>query len=412
MSSERLKRFNIRSDVLQMREELVHIRRDLHRHPELGFQEHRTAGVVSTRLRDLGLEVTEGVARTGVVGLLRGKTGGPTVLVRADMDALPLEENNQTDYASETPQVMHACGHDGHVAMGLGAARWMAAHRDEIAGNVKFVFQPAEEGPGGAKPMIEAGVLENPRVDVALGLHLWSNLPLGHIGVTDGPTLACTDHLALDIIGVGGHGAQPQRTVDPIVVAAHVITALQTIASRKVDPFDAVVVTFGAIHAGKAGNVIPERVELKGTVRAMHPALRDQLPPMLHRIIAGVCDAFEARFDLRYEHGYPATVNNPEVAAMVRASAREVLGEAGEIVVVRTMGGEDMSYFLNAVPGCFFFMGCNNHERGLIHPHHSPRFDFDEDVLPLGVEVMVRSICAALNGKHRRLAERATVVSL
>jgi amidohydrolase len=380
---------------------MVEIRRDIHRHPELGFEERRTAAIVAADLRRLGLEVTEGVARTGVVGLLRGSRPGPTVLVRADMDALPLQERNQTSYVSQTPHVMHACGHDGHVAMGLGTARWMAAHRDHLAGSVKFVFQPAEEGPGGALPMIEA---ENPRVDVALGIHLWNPLPLGQIGVTDGPTMACADHFDLDIIGVGGHGAQPDRTVDPIVVSAHVITALQTIASRHVDPLESVVVTIGAIHAGKAGNVIPERVELKGTVRAMVPEVRERLEPLMRKVIGGICDGFGARYDLRFDHGYPATINDHAVAAMVRECASQVLGNAGRTVSPRTMGGEDMSYFLNEVPGCFFFMGCNNPERGLIHPHHSPLFDFDEDVLALGVEMMVRAVEAALAGRHREMA--------
>lgn len=404
VTSERLKPFAIRPDVLDMHDDLVEIRRDLHRHPELGFDEHRTAEMVARELHKLGLEVTEKVATTGVVGLLRGGRPGPTVLVRADMDGLPLQEHNETSYVSTTPRVMHACGHDGHVAMGLGTARWLAKHRDDIAGTVKFVFQPAEEGPGGALPMIQAGVLENPKVDVALGLHLWNNLPLGEIGITDGPMMACADHFTLHIIGVGGHGAQPERTVDPIVVAAHVITALQSVASRRVDPFDAVVVTVGAIHGGQAGNVIPERVEMKGTVRAMHPALRDQLQPMMDKIIGGVCEAFGARYKFDYDHGYPATINDVDVAAMVRSCARDVVGSVGRTVSPRTMGGEDMSYFLNEVPGCFFFMGCNNRERGLIHPHHSPLFDFDEDVLPLGVEMMVRAVDAALAGRHREMA--------
>ncbi len=394
--SERLKRFHIRPEVLEQHDEIVRLRRDIHRHPELGFQERRTAGIVAATLKGMDVEVTEGVAETGVVGLIRGARPGPTILVRADMDALPLQEENTRDYVSTVAHCMHACGHDGHVSMALAVARVLARRRDGIAGNVKMVFQPAEEGPGGARPMIDAGVLTGPDVDLALGMHMWNEFPVGHIGVQDGATMAAADHFTLTITGTGGHGAQPQRTVDPIVTAAHVVTALQTVTSRRVDPFQSVVLTVGAIHGGKAHNIIPERVTLDGTVRTMDPAMRDQLPDMIRRIVRGVTDAMAASFELDYVYGYPVTANDPDVCELVRGCARGVLGHDGKVRGVRTMGGEDMAYFLQAVPGCFFFIGCCNAEQGLHFPHHSPRFDFDEDALLVGAELMLAAVERAL----------------
>jgi len=387
----------IRPAVAEMHEEMIRVRRDLHRHPEVGFEERRTAGIVAQTLRDLGgIDVTEEVAKTGVVGLIRGGRPGPTILVRADMDALPLQEENATEYVSTTPCVMHACGHDAHVSMGLAVARYFSARREGLGGNVKMVFQPAEEGPGGAKPMIDAGVMQGPDVDLALGLHVWNEMPVGHVGVQDGAMMASADHFTLTITGRGGHGAQPHRTVDPIVTAAHVVTALQSIKSRRVDPFDSAVVTVGAIHGGKAHNIIPERVELNGTVRSLSSSLRDELPRHLEQIVRGVCGAFGATYELDYKFGYPVTENHAEVAEMVRGCARRVVGGQGRIVGARTMGGEDMSYFLREVPGCFFFVGSANPEKGLVHPHHSPRFDIDEDVLLVGAEVMVSAVEEAL----------------
>lgn len=401
MTSEQLKPFDIRPEVLDMAEGVVEMRRDLHRNPELGFEEHRTADMAARELSALGFEVTQGVAKTGVVGLLRGARPGPTVLVRADMDALPLQEHNDTAYASCVPQTMHACGHDGHVTMALGVARLLSRRKAHLAGNVKLVFQPAEEGPGGAEPMIEAGVLEGPKVDVALGIHLWTPLPVGQIGVTQGAFMAAADQFELTILGVGGHGAQPDRTIDPIVVSAHVVTALQSIVSRRSDPFDSVVVTVGSIHGGTANNIIPDRVVIEGTVRALEPAVRERLEPAIRAIVKGVCDAFGARFELNYIKGYPPTINNPDVTAMVAECTR---GAQAQAVTCRTMGGEDMSYFLNRVPGCFFFVGCGNEKKGFTHPHHSPFFDFDEDALTLGVEVMLRAVDSALAGRHLALA--------
>jgi amidohydrolase len=395
---EQLKKFQIRPEVLEYYDEMVDIRRDLHTHPELGLQEHRTAEVVAKHLRSYGIEqITEKIANTGIVALIEGKQPGRTVLVRADMDGLPIEEDSGAPYSSKTP-AMHACGHDGHMAMALTVARLLQKRRNDFNGTVKMVFQPAEEGPGGAKPMIDAGVLRAPDVDVALGIHLWNEFPVGHIGVQDGPMMAAADTFKLTITGVGGHGAKPHTAIDPIVVAAHVITALQTIPSRRVDPFKSVVVTIGSIHGGTKDNIIPERVEMLGTVRSMEPSLREHLPAYLEQIIGGVTSAFGAKHDLRYTYGYPVTANNPDACQMVRDIARPVVESegAGKVRGVQTMGGEDMSFFLNEVPGCFFFVGSANPEQGLHHPHHSPHFNFDEHALPLGVEVMLRAVDAAL----------------
>lgn len=366
--------------------EIVATRRDIHRHPELGFQEKRTSEIVAKRLHALGLEVQR-VAGTGVVGLLRGGKPGKTLLVRADMDALPLQEVNKADYCSQVPVTMHACGHDGHIAAALAAARVLASERATLKGNVKFMFQPAEEGPGGAQPMIQAGLLRKPAVDAAIALHVWNDLPVGTIAVRSGPVMAAADEIKVQVIGKGGHGAAPHQAVDPIVIAAHVITALQSIASRQIDPVHSVVVTIASIHAGRAFNIIPPEVELLGTVRSFDAGVRAQLPQKIERILAGVTAAFGATYRLQYKLGYPPTVNDKKMASFVGECAstlpcvREVI--EGDV----SLGGEDMAYVLEKVPGCYFFLGSSNAEKGLDSPHHSPTFDFDEACLPIGAEI-------------------------
>ena len=383
-----LEHVRLSPEVAAMAEELVAIRRDLHAHPELGYEERRTAGIVATRLRELGIEVQEGVAETGVIGLLRGARPGPTVLLRADMDALPIQEASEVPYRSQTPGVMHACGHDGHTAILLGTARVLAAQRERLPGVVKFVFQPAEEGGAGADRMIAAGALEGPAVDAAFGLHLWNHGPIGAIGVREGPMMACSDAFDLTVKGQGGHAAAPHRAIDPVVIAAHLIVALQTLVSRETDPLQSAVVTVGRVQGGDVRNVIPDQVLLQGTVRTFDAGLRQALPQRLERIARGVTEAFGGQYDLSYRLGYPCLVNDAAMAEVVRAAACPIVGEEHVVVAPPVMGAEDMSYFLQRVPGCFFRVGSANAERGLTRPHHNPCFDFDEAALPIGVEVL------------------------
>ena len=382
----------LRGDVDEILPGVIADRRHLHQHPELGYQEVQTSGFVAERLRARGVDdVRTGIAKTGVTGLIRGTApgDGKTVLLRADMDALPIEEENEVEYRSVHPGVMHACGHDAHTAMLLGVSRLLLERRDRFAGAVKVLFQPSEElPPGGAKPMIDAGVLDDPKVDAAFGMHMAQEQPVGSIALRAGPTMAAADRFTIEIKGKGGHGARPQSTIDPIAVGAQIVTALQTIVSREVDPIKQAVVTVGAFRAGEAFNVIPDAAELRGTVRSFDPDVRDQLEERIEALVRGVAAAMRAEIDFGYQRGYPATVNDPAMTELVRAAATEVVGEDRLIESPQIMGAEDFSYFLEAVPGCFFFVGSRNPEKGLVWGHHHPRFDIDEESLGTGIETM------------------------
>lgn len=387
-------------EVAELAESVIDLRRTLHQWPELGFQEHRTSALVAERLRALGIEVRTGVAQTGVLGILRGNREGKTVLLRADMDALPIEEASGAPYASQNHGVMHACGHDGHTSILLTVATVLAKYRQQFSGTVKFAFQPAEElPPGGAKGMIEEGVLENPRVDSTFGLHLWNGLPVGKIGVDDGPIMASVDRFDIVIKGIGSHGAYPHTGVDPIVVGSHVVAALQTVVSREVPPLAPVVVTVGAFQGGTAFNVIPSQAELSGTVRTVDARIREEMPARLERIVRGVTSGMRAEFSFDYTFGYPVTVNDANRAQFARQVARQIVGDANVVTAGMTMGAEDMSYFLEAVPGCYLRLGSGNSDKGLIHPHHSALFDFDEAALPIGIEVLAQLTLAYLSGR-------------
>jgi amidohydrolase len=370
------------------REELVATRRDLHAHPELKYEERRTAGLVAERLNALGYAPRTGVGRTGVSALLEGRAPGPCVLLRADMDALPLQERNEVPYASRSPGVMHACGHDGHTAMALAAARILRRLEPPARGSVKLVFQPAEEGGNGALAMIEDGVLEEPPVAAAFGLHLWNHLAVGRVAVVDGPFMAAVDEFDLRIRGTGGHGAMPQETRDPVLAAAHVVTALQQIAARNVSPLQAAVVTVGAIHGGDAFNIIPDEVLLRGTARSFDEEVWAALPGHLERVAVRTAEAFGCRAELELRRLMRPTVNDPAMAALVREVAAEAVGREN-VVAMRTMGGEDFAEILARVPGCYFFVGSRNEAEGKVHPHHSPHFDIDEAALPLGARLLV-----------------------
>ena len=364
--------------------ELVNIRRHLHENPELGFEEVATAQYIADYLAGLGLEVTSQVAKTGVVALLRGARPGKTVAIRADMDALPIQELNEVPYKSKHPGKMHACGHDAHVAAAIGAARILWELRDQINGNVKFIFQPAEEAPGGAEPMIAAGVLENPAVDAIIGGHVWGSLESGIIEVMSGPTMASSDIIRLKIIGKGGHAAQPHTTIDPIVIASEIVGALQKLVSRQTDPFESVVISICSFHAGDVFNVIPHSAYMEGAVRTLNNELRQELPQKIEKIIRGITEPYGATYELDYYLGYPVTVNDPGVTETVRRAAISVLGGDKVRVAARaSMGGEDYAYFLNKVPGTYIRIGTRNPEKGICQEMHHPRFDIDEAVLEL-----------------------------
>jgi amidohydrolase len=375
--------------------ELVATRRDLHAHPELGYEEHRTASIVAERLAALGYAVKTGVGRTGVVGVLNGAAAslaGPerTVLLRADMDALPIQEANDVAYRSTAPGVMHACGHDAHVAIGLAVARRLAASRDAWHGTVKFAFQPAEEGGNGALAMIEDGVLEDPRVDAAFGLHIMNNLPIGRIAATAGPIMGSVDKFTIRIRGKGGHAAMPHEAVDPILAAAQVVSAIQSLVSRATDPFDQLVVSVTQIKAGDAFNVIPEEAELGGTVRSMGGRMHDEAPQRLTAIVNGVAGALGCTATVDYSRQTPLTINNEAMTALVARIAAQLVGGRGVLTAARTLGGEDFSYFLERVPGCFAWVGSQNTLKGFDAPHHSPRFDIDEEAMVIAVELLDR----------------------
>jgi len=384
------KDFQVEIDAL--RGQLVAWRRDFHRHPEIGLQEHRSARLIADHLRELGYRVQTGVATTGVVGLLEGDRPGPVVMVRFDMDALPITEENETDYVSQNPGLMHACGHDAHMAIGLGVATVMARRRDELAGTLKLVFQPGEEGMNGAGRMVEEGVLEDPRPDVFLAAHVWNDCPVGMVNVTPGGVMAAAQKWTCVVRGKGGHGAMPHQTVDPIVATAQVITALQTIVSRNISPLEAAVVTVGTIHGGDAFNIIPGQVELSGTVRTYDPAVRETVSRRMRELIENVAAACGATADFEFTVLSPAVINDPEVTEVVRAAAEAVVGPENVISGERTMGSEDAAFFMQEIPGCYFFLGSANAARGLDAPHHNPRFDIDEAVLPLGVAAIVQAL--------------------
>lgn len=381
---------------------IVEWRRALHRIPELARQEEKTSGLVADLLEEVGLEVREGVGGTGVVGLLKGANPGHVVALRADLDGLPVTEETGLPFASVHEGRMHACGHDGHMAMLLGAARVLADVREELHGQVKFLFQPAEEEgqTGGAAPLIEAGVLENPKVDFVFGLHVWPNLETGRIGYRPGPLLAATDTFYLVVKGRGGHGAKPHEAVDPVVVAAHLVVALQAIASREVDPLDPFVLTVGKLQAGTVHNVIPAEARLEGTLRTLNPETRRTLQERIERIASGVTAAYRATYDLRLEEGYPVTITDPTATERAVEVLREVFPGDAVVEVPPTMGGEDFSRYLERVPGSFFFLGTGNEAEGLTAPIHSPHFQVDEEALPLGTAALARlALAFAAPGK-------------
>jgi amidohydrolase len=371
-------------------DELVRYRRHFHAHPELSLEEHETAAFIERELRRCDFDrIRTGVGKTGILATLQGGNPGPVTLLRADMDALPVEELNDVPYRSQREGVMHACGHDGHMAILLAAARTLAGRRKEIAGTLVFCFQPGEEGPAGNKLMIEDGALEDPHVDRTFALHLFTGLAAGKIGIRNGAFFASSDRFDVDLIGKGGHGAMPQSAVDPIVGAAQLVVMLQTIVSRETAPNDPVVVTVGSLHAGTTFNVIPDRARLLGTVRALDAAVRRSLPQRLERIVAGLCDALRLGYEFEYHWGYPPTVNAAAINDVVRAVARDVVGEHNVVDPHDTiMWAEDMAFMQEQRPGSYFVVGACGTDKG-VEPQHSARYDIDESSLDTGYRMMV-----------------------
>ena len=381
--------FKRAADALQPK--LVAWRRDFHMHPELGFEEVRTAGIVADHLRGLGLEVSTGVGKTGVVAMVEPDAvaeNAPTVMLRFDMDALPILEANDVPYRSTVDGVMHACGHDGHTAVGMGVAQVLTGIRNDLPGRVKLVFQPAEEGLGGAQAMIADGALEGPKPAAAFGLHLWSRMPLDQIVVQEGPLMAGADKIHLVVHGVGGHGAMPHETVDAVVVASEIVLAWQTIVSRTVSPTEPAVVTVGSFHAGSAANVIAGRAELSGSIRSFSIETRDLLVRRLREIAEGICAAHNARSEFTFTAGVLPTINSAAGAALMRDVAASLVGAEQVGTMTPAMVGEDMSEFLMRAPGCYVLVGANDPDGPLNSPHHSPTFDFDERMLSTGVALL------------------------
>ncbi len=375
----------LRDAIVNLQPNLVAWRRHLHQNPELGFQEHDTAAFISSQLAEIPHQ--GGIAQTGIVATIKGALAGPTIAIRADMDALPIQETNTVAYRSQRPQTMHACGHDGHVAIAIGVARLLWQQRPQLRGTVKVIFQPAEEGPGGAQPMIEAGVVAD--VAAIFGLHLWNTLPVGTIGIKSGFSMANANRFKIYIQGKGGHGALPQQTVDAVVVGSAVVQALQTIVARRVNPLDSAVVSIGRFRAGDTYNVIAGEAELWGTARCFTPELATQLPQMIEQVVAGVCATYGASYHFEYLPGYPAVDNDAQAAELMQNVA---IAMGAHVVPEMTLGGEDMAYFLHAVPGCYAFVGSANSILGLNFPHHHPCFDFDETALGIGAELLLGCI--------------------
>ena len=380
---------NIRSEIKDIEKNIIGWRRDFHQYPELGFDEHRTSKIIGEALKEMGLAPQMNVGKTGVTAdLTFGE--GPTIALRADMDALPMQETSGLDFSSKHDGVMHACGHDGHMAMLLGAAKVLTQNGDSFNGTVRFIFQPAEEGAGGARYMIEDGCLDG--VDEIYGIHVWNYQPVGEVGITDGPVLAAADMFEINIKGIGGHGAAPQGTIDAVVVASHLVQALQTIVSRNTNPLESTVVTIGTINGGHNFNIIADEVTLSGTARAYTEENRNLIKTRMAEIIDGVAKTFGAEISFDYEDGYPPTINHKGPADKVLKAAERVVGEKAGMPYL-SMGGEDFSYYLQKIPGCFFFVGSAPNDQKLFEtPHHCSHFTMDERALLVGPSIYLNLV--------------------
>jgi amidohydrolase len=379
---------------------MVKLRREFHQYPELGFSEFRTSKRIAQELKKLGLQVKTGIAQTGVVGILNVKKQGKTVALRADMDALPIVEQTNFSYKSKKKGLMHACGHDAHMACVIGAATILTKLKKELNGNVKFIFQPSEESPpGGAKPMIQAGALKNPNVSAIFGLHCDSAIPTGRIGVKEGAFMAQADSFDITIKGVSGHGARPHDGIDAIVIASQVIQALQTITSRKIDPVQPVVVSVGKIEGGTKRNIICDRILLLGTARSLNKEVAKRIPRLLKEIVSGITQAAGASFELRYSPGYPVLINHPQATELARGTIIRMFGKQAIFEIKKPlMGAEDFAFYLEKVPGTFLRLGIKNPKKKAIYPWHHPKFTVDEDAINIGAALLAGTAFDFLNG--------------
>ena len=377
----------IKSAISSRYDEMVAMRRHLHAMPETAFEEHATATYIADRLKASGITVHEGIGGTGLVGVLEGGKPGPPLMIRADFDGLPVREETGLSFASENGN-MHACGHDGHITMALTAADVLSKARSEVAGRIAFLFQPAEEVVGGATAMIDDGVLEDFPADRVIGTHLWNQVPLGHVGVNNGTVFASANIFTIDVNGFGGHGALPHLTVDPVVCASQIINAIQTVVSREMPPSEMGVVTFGSVHGGTASNVIADRVELRGTVRAFDAETQAKICAAVKRIAEGVGESMRCEVAYSEQVSAPPVVNDPGVGKWVAGLAMQTLGESNVSEIPPISVGDDMAEFMNRIPGTYFILGA---QKDGTAPHHNAKFDFDERCLPIGAEIFVRA---------------------
>lgn len=382
---------NIKKKIANLKDELISLRRDFHKHPELGFKEYRTSKIVANYLEKCGLDIKKGIAKTGVVGLLKGNTQGPTLLLRADMDALPIQEENEVSYKSLNNGVMHACGHDGHTAMLLVAAKILSDYQDKIKGNIKFVFQPNEEVAGGAETMVKEGVLENPHVDAALGMHLWSPVDTGKIGIVSGPIMGSSYYFLLRVKGEGGHGGAPHTSIDPVICATNIIQTVQIIQTREIDALKPTVITFCKIKCGSSNIIIPNEIKLEGSIRCLYKGSKE-VRERFKRIIKNICEAHRTTFDLKFRCGNRLLSNDVNMTELVKTVAEKVVKSKDiQTSNIRMLIGEDFAEFALRVPSAFYFIGTGNKEKKTDYPHHHSRFNIDENSLPIGVEMHIRT---------------------
>ncbi len=389
---------DLKKEIHELEEELITLRRDFHMHPELGYEEYRTSQIVYDYLNSLGLEVKK-VANTGVVGLLKGTQTGKTVMLRADIDALPQDEETGIAFKSVNKGVMHACGHDGHTAMLLIAAKILCKYKERIRGNVKFVFQPNEEE-AGALDMINEGVLENPKVDAAFGIHLWTPLKSGVIGLSEGPVMAALEEFELKVYGSSGHTGSPHTAIDPIIASANIVQTIQSIQTREIDPLCPIAIMIGKINGGTGRNIIANKVEIGGTIRFLfknEDVEKKALLEKFERVINGICEAMNVKYDLKFIPSNPSLQNNAKMVSYVRNAVLQTYGTDDNIAEYRCMAGEDFAEFSQRVPSVFYFIGNGNEEKETMYPHHHPRFSLDEDTLKYGAEMHVRTTLNYLN---------------